>query len=193
MDNPDAPGLADAEARLELIFRRHYGSVLAYVERRARSEVVDDIVADTFLVAWRRLDDVPTNALPWLLGVARRTLATHYRASRRNAAVLAKLQALRPAGSAEPLDVGSSRAAATEALAMLSEKDREAVILVAWEELTPRDAAAVIGESAVTFRVRLHRAKRRLRSEIARRTGAEADTTGKRLAHEQSQPVGGNR
>ena len=157
-----------AEQRLEEMFRRHYGAVHAYVQRRAPAEVADDVAADTFLVAWRRLDDVPANALPWLLGVARRTLSTHHRASSRRAAFMRRMESLAAPAAADVPAADADRGV-VEALATLSDRDREAITLVAWEELTPRDAAAVLDEPAVTFRVRLHRAKRRLRSEIARR------------------------
>ena len=167
------PAASEApEQRLEDLFRRHSAAVRAYVQRRAAPEIADDVVADTFLVAWRRIDDVPANALPWLLGVARKTLSTHYRASRRRATALRRLESLPQPAAAT--DSRAPDAAVAEALAALSERDREAITLVAWEELTPRDAAAVVGEPPVSFRVRLHRAKRRLRREIARRrSGAD--------------------
>jgi RNA polymerase sigma-70 factor (ECF subfamily) len=76
----------DAQQRFERLFRTHHAAVLAYVRRRASTERVDDAVAETFLVAWRRLDRVPDEPLPWLLGVARKVLATGARAERRRRA-----------------------------------------------------------------------------------------------------------
>jgi RNA polymerase sigma factor (sigma-70 family) len=159
------------EERLKSLFERHYGDVAAYVRRRAAPDVVDDVVAETFLVAWRRLDDVPADARPWLLGVARKTLATQYRSAARRRSLLTKLESSqRPVGAEQPAsDLGVS-----EALARLSDKDREAITLIAWDGLSPQEAARVLGESPVTFRVRLHRAKRRLRRRLESRGSSEA-------------------
>jgi RNA polymerase sigma factor (sigma-70 family) len=152
-----------AEARLEALFRAHYRDVAAYVCRRAESGVVDDVVADTFLVAWRRLDEVPINARPWLLGVARKTISTQRRSVSRRRSLVTRLEAVQ--GLAEQSDL-SSELGVAEALTRLSAKDREAITLVAWDGLTPSEAAVVVGSSAMAFRVRLHRAKGRLREQL---------------------------
>jgi RNA polymerase sigma-70 factor (ECF subfamily) len=110
--------------------------------------------AETFLVAWRRLEDVPADARPWLLGVARKVLATQLRALRRREELRSRLL------FAERPSAGDEQGAATpaaEALARLREKDREAITLVAWDGLAPNQAAAVVGQSPRAFRVRLHR------------------------------------
>lgn len=151
-----------AEARLEALFRKHEAAVFAYARRRSTEEESDDVVAETFLVAWRRLDDVPPNALPWLLNVARKVLSTRRRSANRRASLVEKLTAERPVSAQDPMPDG----AALEAFDRLSESDREALTLIAWEELTPREAAAVMGDSPVRFRVRLHRARRRLIREL---------------------------
>ena len=164
MDEKSRKDRPDAEAHLELIFRRHYFDVAAYVRRRAEPALVDDVVAETFLVAWRRLDDIPAEARPWLLGVARKTLATQRRSATRRRLLVAKLNETgqRPVHTDDP----ATDAGIADALAQLSENDREAITLIAWDGLTPREAAAVIGQSPVAFRVRLHRAKRRLRQRL---------------------------
>ena len=153
------------ERRFEILFRENYTSVAQYVARRAPKILVDDVVAETFLVAWRRLDDVPREALPWLLATARRTLSTQMRGALRRQLLNERL-----AQQPKLLTAGDDRGGTSElaesvggALARLSQRDREAIQLIAWEGLTPREAAAVIGERPATFRVRLHRAKRRLR------------------------------
>jgi RNA polymerase sigma-70 factor (ECF subfamily) len=174
--------------RLEELFRHHYEAVAAYVARRATPDVVDDVLAETFLVAWRRLEDVPDHALPWLLGVARKIIATQRRAAARRRSLLTKLSGAhaRPAASEPAADQFGVR----EALAELSEKDREALTLVAWDGLAPNEAAAVLEESSVVFRVRLHRAKRRLREKLERR--ARADACGLDVRPDQtSAPRGG--
>lgn len=164
MTNPDVEDRAGRE-RLEDLFRRHEPAVVAYVRRRAPEDVVDDIVAETFLVAWRRLDDVPEPALPWLFGVARRVLSTHHRGDRRRRELGSRLAATQSVSLPAWSEDGQERT--TAALAALPEKDREALMLIAWEGLTPKQAAAVLNEPAGRFRVRLHRAKRRIKALLA--------------------------
>lgn len=154
---------SSAQARLEALLRAHHAAVLAYARRRIDAELVDDVVSETFLVAWRRLDRVPAEPRAWLLAVARNVLATQRRGAGRRRALGARLAFAGPAAAAPPLLEGGP---VTEALAALSEKDREALTLVAWDGLTPAEAAAVLGEPAVRFRVRLHRAAARLRRQL---------------------------
>ena len=148
--------------RFEELFRRHYPAVRGYALRRTSPDAAQDAVAETFLVAWRRLDDVPEDALPWLFGVARRVLANQRRASGRGAALE---QRLAGATGSAPIDLEES---VTEsdvvraALARLSERDREALMLVAWHGLSGKRAARAAGCSRTAFDVRLHRARRRL-------------------------------
>ncbi len=157
-----------ARDRLEALFRRHHAAVARYARRRAAAELVDDVVAETFLVAWRRLEDVPADELPWLLGVARRTLATQRRATSRRTALVQKLAADHPAGGDGPGAGSELDVAVADALARLRPADREAITLVAWDGLTPAQAAVALGQPRVAFRVRLHRAKARLRTELER-------------------------
>jgi RNA polymerase sigma-70 factor, ECF subfamily len=145
--------------RFEELFDRCYWPVRAYVRRRALPAAVDDVVAETFLVAWRRLDAVGDDPLPWLLGVAHRQLANQHRADRRRGALLDRLQRSAPRGPDWEAPAGMSPALAS-ALAALSDREREALLLVAWEDLDPSRAAQVVGCSAAAFRVRLHRARR---------------------------------
>jgi RNA polymerase sigma-70 factor (ECF subfamily) len=160
----------EAEMRLEAMFRRHYRPVASYVSRRADPGIVEDIVAETFLVAWRRLKDVPEDELPWLLGVASNTLATQRRSSARRGTLLLKLSALTAPAEVLPTSGGTDNV--SQALDKLSAADREAITLIAWDELAPREAAKVVGQSAAAFRVRLHRAKRRLKEELERSSAA---------------------
>jgi RNA polymerase sigma-70 factor, ECF subfamily len=163
MQGMDETKRALAESRLESLFHRHYRDVWAYVRRRAEPELVDDVVAETFLVAWRRLADVPDDARPWLLGVARKTLSTQRRSATRRQRLATKVESEQARGDR---DDSESELPVSEALAQLSEEDREAITLIAWDGLTPREAAAVLGQSPASFRVRLHRAKRRLRQRL---------------------------
>jgi RNA polymerase sigma-70 factor (ECF subfamily) len=164
-----------ATERFERLFRIHHAAVVAYVRRRAPADVVDDIVSETFLVAWRRLDRVPGEPLPWLLAVARNVLATQRRGGRRRHALTLRLGRATAEGSAdtEPLVPRAGHALDDRlagALAKLASKDREALTLVAWDGLEPHEAAFVLGESPGTFRVRLHRARGRLRGLLEERT-----------------------
>ena len=152
------------EARLEALFCDHFSAVRSYARRRAPDSMVDDVVAETFLVAWRRIDDLPDDARPWLLGVARKTLSTHLRSARRRTSLVEKLSAAElPAAFSQ---VDGPDTGLIGALQRLSATDQEVLALAAWEALRPREAAVVLGVSPAWYRVRLHRAKRRLLREL---------------------------
>jgi DNA-directed RNA polymerase specialized sigma24 family protein len=160
------PGSSDRSARFEELFRAEYGSVAAYVSRRTEPDQVDDLIDEVFLVAWRRLEVVPAEARPWLLAVARNVLGTHIRGARRGRALGVRLalnyvDQVMPSPPAVPSEL-------LAALATLGEKDREALMLVNWEGLSPTDAARVLGDRPATFRMRLHRARARLRQALER-------------------------
>lgn len=159
----------DRSSRLEALFARHGQAVRAYTLRRIDRATADDVVSEVFVIAFRRLDDVPADALPWLLGTARRVLANHRRSAGRREALATDLRVLH-AGVWH--DETSSAPELLAALASLSEGDRELLMLVAWDGLDPAASAAVLGCSRATFAVRLHRARRRLALAMAR-TGRE--------------------
>jgi RNA polymerase sigma factor (sigma-70 family) len=167
----------DEERRFGVLFDAHRRTVLAYALRRTEDHAdAADVVAETFLTAWRRLDDVPAgdDARAWLLGVARRVLANQRRGTRRRlglaerlgSELAAQLPALEPPSETD--------LAVRRALARLREEDREVLLLAGWEGLTPAEIAAVTGVRAVTARSRLHRARRRLRAELDRQHPAPA-------------------
>lgn len=87
---------AGRRARFERLYDAHYAPVLAYALRRSGRTVAHDVAAETFLVAWRRLDDVPVDAAPWLYGVARRVLANERRAEKRRAALAERMRVTPP-------------------------------------------------------------------------------------------------
>jgi RNA polymerase sigma-70 factor (ECF subfamily) len=152
----------ERQARFETLFDATYEPLLAYARRRVRGEA-DDVVAEVMLVAWRRLDEVPEDEVAWLYGVARKVILGSRRSARRRAALTGRLLALpEPIASMER----GARPVLLEALGSLSEPDREAILLVAWEGLDTRRAARAMGCSAPAFRVRLHRARRRLRAHL---------------------------
>ena len=169
MSPPHPTDDADAarRARFTDLFDRTHGALLAYAVRRvADPSDAADVVAETFVVAWRRLDDVPPDdaARPWLFGVARRVLANHYRGERRRLALADRLreQVVEVVPPHEPADPTLLRA-----MDALPPDDRELLRLVAWEELARDEIALVLGVPRATVRVRLHRARRRLLAQLA--------------------------
>lgn len=170
-------GNADAK-KFEELWDTHYRAVFAYCRRRLGDQhAASDATADAFLVAWRRLDEIPEPALPWLLGVARGVISNLHRGSRRRDALFTRLAA-EPAGPPSVSD--DEIGAVSMAFNRLSPGDRDVLSLVAWEGLRPAEAAQVIGISAARFSVRLHRARRRLRAELRRdehRSPSAADET----------------
>jgi RNA polymerase sigma-70 factor (ECF subfamily) len=168
-DAVNGPEAGEAGRRFEALFDAHYASVLAYALRRVDAELAEDVAAETFLVAWRRLHRVPADPLPWLYGVARKTIANQRRGIRRREALIAKLKQ-DASGARGPWDIAervAERAGVLAALARLGERDRETLRLVAWEGLETARAARAAGCSTAAFAVRLHRARRRLMKELA--------------------------
>ncbi|HEY1641765.1 MAG TPA: sigma-70 family RNA polymerase sigma factor [Streptosporangiaceae bacterium] len=159
-----------AVAEFTAMYDAYRMRVWGYVRARAGRQAADEVVSDTFAVAWRRFHDIPDPALPWLLGVARNVLRETVRASIRRESLAAELRTwARPAAavSADLSEAVTSRLTLLGALASLSEDDREALILVAWLELTPREAALVTGAAPTAMRVRLHRARKRMQQALA--------------------------
>ncbi len=154
----------EPEERFEAIFRANADRVMAYAVRRAPPGEADEVVAETFLVAWRRLGDVPERALPWLLGVARKVLANTRRASRRRGALTLRLEVAEGRRVEDPDHPGDLDL--RMALQRLAARDREAFELLAWDGLTVAEAADVLGCSRGTLAVRLHRARRKLAREL---------------------------
>ena len=157
--------------RFEAVFRAHHRAVLRYALRRADPATADEVVAETFLICWRRLDAVPAEPLSWLLGTARRCLANHRRSAARSHDLAARAAPLDAEGR-DPGDVVAARELIRAAFADLPEKDREVLRLVAWEGLDLATAARVLGCTRTAFAVRLHRARRRLRARLAAADGA---------------------
>jgi RNA polymerase sigma-70 factor (ECF subfamily) len=143
--------------RFRDVYEECYPRVLAYATSLVGRQVGEDITSETFTVAWRRVRDIPQPALPWLLGVARNLV----RELRR-----------RDISSGARRDVGdvaadvTDREAALQALASLSDADRELLTLIAWHGLSPKQAARVLGCTIATLTVRLHRARRRLEKAL---------------------------
>jgi RNA polymerase sigma-70 factor (ECF subfamily) len=165
------PGPEDHDRlRFEAAFRDHYAAILAFALRRTSDRgAAEDAAAETFAVAWRRRVTLPERPLPWLYAVALRVLANQRRGGERRRRLeerVAAEHAVAPATS-DPGDALARRTAFAAAFARLEEDDREVLRLIAWEGLGPREAAGVLGCSYGAFRVRLHRARRRLGKQLA--------------------------
>ncbi len=163
---PDISRVVEPHAQFEELYRAYADRVHAYALRRTSSSVADDVVAEVFLVVWRKLHQVPDEPLPWLLGVARRVLANRRRGDTRAAALHDRLAAGR--GTTAPVVVSAEVDDRVQrALAGLSERDRELLLLVAWEGLRVNEAAEALGVRSGTMAVRLHRARQRLARALA--------------------------
>jgi RNA polymerase sigma-70 factor (ECF subfamily) len=143
----------------------------AYARRRSDSDVADDVVMEVFVIACRRLDDIPADALPWLLACARRVLANQRRRTARADALVDRLMS-----AASGSGLGTAEAGVlAEALATLPDRDRELLLLTAWEGLDLGEAARVLGCSRGAAGVRLHRARKRLNRALDHQTADRAD------------------
>jgi RNA polymerase sigma-70 factor, ECF subfamily len=156
----------EPRARFEILFRAHCGQVRAFAHRRVPSAAADEVVSDVFLIAWRRIDEAPDDALPWLFGIARGVIANRRRGDARREALHERLAATAVPEIDPGPDSGIRESPLLAALATLSERDREVLRLVAWDGLDRGQAAKVLGISAGALRLRLHRARRRLRRTL---------------------------
>jgi RNA polymerase sigma-70 factor (ECF subfamily) len=169
--------------RFETLFAAHSADVVAYCGwRSASSADAQDAVAEVFLAAWRRLDEIPDGdgQRVWLYATARRVMANQRRSHRRRVALHERLALettpvfeQQPAPSAE-------EALVHEALRELGPRDREVLLLAEWENLSPAEIGAVLGCLTVTARGRLHRARSRFRAVFEELAGAPE--------HEQPEP-----
>ncbi|HEY3558650.1 MAG TPA: RNA polymerase sigma factor [Kribbella sp.] len=160
----------DAASAFEPLVERLAPAIHAYLARRAPHEA-DELLAEVWLAAFSSratFDPARGSARAWFFGVARHALLAHYRRAARDAA---------PDGTGQTevdwaavdarLDAAAVRPALQEALASLPPVERELLLLVGWEQLTPSEAAAVVGIPAGTARSRLHRARERMRERLA--------------------------
>lgn len=152
-----------------------------FLARRTDPATADDVLADTLLVCWRRLDEIPPEALPWAYGVARHCLANAERGVRRQERVAAKIAVVDPPVEAAPPG-GARDDAVTDALAALRPDDAELLRLWAWEQLTPTEIATVLDVTPNAVAIRLHRARGKLKDELRKietTPGHEESTEGR--------------
>ena len=157
----------DQRSLFESIWGEHRLQVLAYCLRRATSTDAEDACAETFLVVWRRIDEVPADpkTLPWLYGIARRVLSNQSRSFHRRSRLYAKLGSLGVTPAADPSLVvlrSAEDRAVVDAVRRLKPKDREIVMLDVWEELTREQIAELLGMNRATVDQRIHRSYQRL-------------------------------
>lgn len=147
------------------VYERLYGRLHAYAARRVGRDLADEIVAETFLIAWRRIERMPSdNPLPWLYGIARNVVLRQRSASARERSLQLALDETKRQIDSPPdndLDLW-------QAWEALSPADREVLRLIAWEELSVAEAAQAMGCAAPVLSVRLHRARRRLQRLLRR-------------------------
>jgi RNA polymerase sigma-70 factor (ECF subfamily) len=152
--------------RFETAYRELYEPICGYALRRVREpEDAAEVIAETFATLWRRFDRCPQGAelRPWLFGVARRVIANQRRGERRRTALGERLAAnVAPA----PVQQEEPPSELSRAFASLSDSDRELLSLVAWEGLTPKELSVALGTSTAVVRLRLHRARKRLREAL---------------------------
>jgi RNA polymerase sigma-70 factor (ECF subfamily) len=152
---------ADAE-RFGALYRAHYSEIVRFVYRRTDPATAEQVIAETFEIAWRRLDEVPARALPWLAIVARNVLRGERRVAeyRRGHSRFSDVEPGPPSGTVSNPDL------ATQAFGALPEVQQEALRLTAWDGFNTRHAAQVAGVTWVVFALRLLRARRRLGAEL---------------------------
>jgi RNA polymerase sigma-70 factor, ECF subfamily len=153
-----------ARDHFEVLYAEHAGAVRGYAMRRTSPSLADDVVAEAFTTAWRRLEDVPADPRAWLLAVAHRVLANQRRATARQRALLDRLE--HEDFSSVEITTDYLNGRVLDALNHLKDADRETLLLIAWEGLSHREAAQVLGIREATFSVRFHRAKRRLARDL---------------------------
>ena len=164
------PDRADEHRRFDDLFREHRATVLGFLVRRVEQPAdAADLLAEVFLVAWRRLDAVPDGdrGRLWLYGVAHKLLSNHRRGRRRRDALTGELAAhLGRPGVVPGGDPAPQAAEVRAAIRSLPPDDRAILTLNAWEGLSSPEIAGVLGMNPSTVRVRLHRARARLRDQL---------------------------
>ncbi len=163
--------MSDPTQRFTGLYDEYYRRVLRYALQHADPGGAEDVASETFLIAWRRLAEIPQPPLPWLLGVARNLLRQQFGRARRQQRLADRIAALTSDADLQAWDAGEhvvERAAALDALGSLNESDVEALTLVTWHGLSTAEAAEVVGCSPRAFTVRLHRARGRLADALRR-------------------------
>ena len=175
------PATPDAVRKLDELFENFGRRVLAYAARRTPTLAdAEDAAAETFAIAWRKIEQMPDDALPWLLAVARRVLANQRRGDHRRESLVARLGQRVSSHHAPSIAGESADGPALSALARLRTDDQELLRLVAWDELDHAAIAIVLGITPNAVAIRLHRARKRFEEELkdSRRTRTDTEAKG---------------
>ncbi len=146
------------DAEFTRCFEREMPRLLRYAQRHVGPELAQDVVADTFQIAWRKWEELPESTYPWLVGTARKVIGNHVRSLVRRRRLDSRLGLLADVTAGADVEP-TARIEALRRLAALSTIDREALLLVAWDGLTSEESATVLGISPAAFRKRLSRAR----------------------------------
>lgn len=164
---------ATKSERLDALYNAHFKAIRAYCARRLPAQETNDAVAEVFLTAWARIDDIPAGegALPYLYGIARYKVAHARRSTSRRARLRQRalsVAAVEPAGPESIVMASVEADAVDRALERLRPRDQEIIRLRAWEELTTAQIAAALGIASGTAAKRLSRALDRLAAQLRR-------------------------
>lgn len=183
--------VVDAEARFRQLFRVAYPAIGRYARNRGlRPSEAEDLVARTLEIGWRRLSDVPADdPLPWLYAVARNLLRNERRSAARHNALVIDLAAAGARPAADDDGTSLDARALREALAGLGEDDQELLRLIAWDGLSPAQAATTLGCSPEAARTRLHRARKRLAARLAGTQDTEQAIAATRMGDSDDDPM----
>lgn len=156
--------------KFQILFETNAPGIRSFALRRVPSDEADEIVAETFLVAWRRLESVPIDPTGWLYGVARLVIQNHRRTIGRQQAVARRIESNphHPNNQCWTTEFVDARLEVMAALARLSVGDQEVLLLAYWDFANAKTAAYAMNCSPSAFRVRLSRARKRLRQELKR-------------------------
>jgi RNA polymerase sigma factor (sigma-70 family) len=167
--------VGDSRYDFRALYDRHYDAILAYFLRRSGRAVAQDLTAEVFMVAWRRIEDVPLgdDASLWLYRVASNVAAHQRRSAARGARLETRLRSVGGVEHDEEPELQVVRSAeyarVIAAASRLRPVDQEILRLAAWEELPHRQIASLLGISVGAVDQRLHRAKKRLAREFGKR------------------------
>ena len=157
----------NADDEFERVMRVVVEPVRRYLARRTDPATAEDVTSETLLVIWRRLDDVPPDAVPWAVGVARLQLSNAERAQRRQRRLFTRIATVDPPQAVRDHAEGDA-GYILDAMARLKPKEAEVVRLWAWDDLDLARIATVLGISVNAATIRLHRARKSLREEIGK-------------------------
>jgi RNA polymerase sigma-70 factor (ECF subfamily) len=159
----------DREDIFRTLYRSVYSDLIRFVQRRAHPDHAEDVVADAFLVVWRRLAELPDDqedARAWMYGITRNILLNSHRSEQRRHSLGVRLADTTAFSDDSDADLVATRVDLGRAWHQLSEVHQETLGLAIFEELKAPQAAAVLGISPVAFRLRLSRARRALQLHL---------------------------